>query len=154
MKLSQFKAYLQQNTADSVAFLHENGSPVPAHFHITEIGQLDKKFMDCGGKVRSESSITMQLWESVDFWHRLTPEKLLRIIRLSEEKLGIGDHDIEVEYQGETIGKFGVDFQNEQFILTNKNTACLANEACGVPSFKEIKEIAASACCSPNSGCC
>ncbi len=69
-------------------------------------------------------------------------------------------HYIEIEYQGDTIEKFGVDFENNQFKLVAKNTACLASESCGLPSGAKIKDSlmeltqAASGCCMPGGGCC
>ena len=80
MKLSAFKQLL--STVEELHFILPNGTPVPAHFHITEIGQISKKFIDCGGIVREELSVSMQLWESIDTWHRLAPSKLISIIDL------------------------------------------------------------------------
>lgn len=151
MILSEFKDKLK--TVNEVTFLKPDGTAIPKHFHITEVGQINKRFIDCGGTVRNENTISMQLWESVDFWHRLEPNKLISIIDLSEKKLGIEDLEIEIEYQADTIGKFGVEFENGIFKLTTTNTACLASDKCGVPSFDKAKETVQS-CCSPNSGCC
>ena len=158
MTLSEFKKHLEQ--VSEVVFLKPDNTAVPKHFHITEVGQIDKKFIDCGGTVRTEQSVSMQLWESVDFWHRLEPSKLLNIIALSEEKLGIQDAEIEIEYQAETIGKFGLTFEDNQFRLVSKNTTCLAQELCGVPAIEKAKHKfqeltqAATSCCTPGSGCC
>lgn len=151
MVLSEFKQHLKSVT--ELTFLKPDGIKIPKHFHITEVGQINKKFIDCGGTVRNENVISLQLWESVDFWHRLEPNKLLSIINLSIDKLKIEDREIEIEYQADTIGKYGVEFENGNFILTTKNTACLASDKCGVPSLETIKEKAAS-CCTPGSGCC
>jgi Family of unknown function (DUF6428) len=157
MKLSAFKQHL--DGLGEVNFIKENGKSIPKHFHITEIGQIDKRFMDCGGTLRKESVISMQLWESVDFWHRLEPQKLSYIIDLSIEKLLMDDLEIEVEYQSESIEKFGLGFENGNFILSNKTTACLATQNCGIPVEKiktKISEVveAAAACCTPGGGCC
>lgn len=158
MNLSVFKNHLKD--VSEVVFLKSDNETVPKHFHITEVGQIDKRFIDCGGTVRNEKVISMQLWESVDFWHRLEPSKLLDIIELSERKLGIEDVEVEVEYQGETIGKFGVDFQNNQFKLVAKTTTCLAIDSCGVPFVEKVKNgmfeltQAATSCCTPGGGCC
>lgn len=151
MILSEFKQHLKSVT--EVTFLKPDGNNIPKHFHITEVGQNNKKFIDCGGTVRNENIISLQLWESVDFWHRLEPKKLNAIIELSEKKLEIGDHEIEIEYQAETIGKYGLAFENGNFILTTKNTTCLASNKCGIPSLETIKKKAES-CCTPGSGCC
>lgn len=134
MKLSEIKNILQN--AGSVNFILENGKTVPEHFHVTEIGVVTKNFIDCGGKTRNESKANFQLWDANDYEHRLKPQKLLHIISLCEAKLNIGDLEIEVEYQDETIGKYGLAFNGKDFLLTNQQTACLAKEQCGVPEAK------------------
>ncbi|WP_353184219.1 DUF6428 family protein [Parapedobacter lycopersici] len=154
MKLSTIKAILP--TLDNVAFQLENGESVPEHFHVTEIGQVTKHFIDCGGVIRTEKAVNFQLWNANDYAHRLKPVKLLNIIKLSEEKLGIEDAEIEVEYQSGTIGKYELDFNGDQFILKNKQTACLASSACGDPAEqqKEKLPVLNNSCCTPDSGCC
>jgi hypothetical protein len=151
MKLSEFKNHLA--TVDQLAFILPDGNAVPAHFHLTEIGQIDKRFMDCGGTVRSEMAISMQLWTSVDLWHRLDAVKTLRIIDQAIATLDLGDHPIEVEYQGSTVQKFHLAFRQGVFHLTAVQTACLASDACGIPTLQEVKTKAQS-CCAPGSGCC
>ncbi len=157
MKLSQVKALLP--TLDNVAFILENGTFVPEHFHVTEVGIITKQFIDCGGTIRNEKTVNFQLWNANDFDHRLKPAKLLSIIELSEKKLGIEDAEIEVEYQSDTIGKYALAFDGVNFILQNKTTACLAEDKCGIPQEKQkIKlselQTAQTSCCSPNTGCC
>lgn len=154
MKLSKIKEILA--TLDNVEFQLENGTFVPEHFHVTEVGQITKHFIDCGGVIRTEKAVNFQLWDANDFEHRLKPTKLLNIIKLSEEKLGIQDAEIEVEYQGETIGKFDLGFDGKHFILKNKQTACLAGDACGIPPEKQKVKLSELniTCCTPNSGCC
>lgn len=156
MKLSTIKSILPK--LDDVRFQLENGDFVPDHFHITEVGQINKTFIDCGGVIRHEKTVNFQLWNANDLEHRLKPGKLLNIIELSEDKLQIEDFEIEVEYQLETIGKFALDFNGNHFILINKTTACLAEDACGIPTEKpkiKLSDIPViSGCCPPNSGCC
>lgn len=150
MKLSEVKSILP--SLEDVAFQLENGTFVPEHFHVTEIGTITKTFIDCGGTIRNEKVVNFQLWDANDYEHRLKPTKLMKIIELSENKLGIEDNVVEVEFQGETIGKYDLAFNGKNFVLKNKSTACLANESCGIPTSKtEIKE---SSCCAPNSNCC
>jgi hypothetical protein len=157
MKLSEIKGILP--TLDNVEFQLENGTFVPEHFHVTEVGQITKNFIDCGGVIRHEKVVNFQLWNADDYEHRLKPKKLLHIIRLSEDKLGIEDSEIEVEYQSNTIGKYNLEFNGNTFLLKNKTTACLAQDACGIPSEKEKKNLAdltskQTSCCTPDSGCC
>jgi hypothetical protein len=59
-----------------------------------------------------------------------TRKKLLSIIDLSETVLAISDLEIEAEYQSETIGKYGLDFNGKYFSLTTKQTDCLVKDKC------------------------
>lgn len=157
MKLSEVKQIL--STLENVEFQLENGTFVPEHFHVTEVGIITKHFIDCGGVIRKEKVMNFQLWNANDLEHRLKPAKLLHIIKLSEDKLNIEDFEIEVEYQNETIGKYELAFNGKTFILQNKTTACLAQDSCGIPAEKQkIKlvelNIDTSSSCTPNSGCC
>ncbi|MCM0664543.1 DUF6428 family protein [Flavobacterium tyrosinilyticum] len=157
MKLSEVKQVL--STLDNVEFQLENGAFVPEHFHVTEVGVVTKSFIDCGGVIRTEKAVNFQLWDANDFEHRLKPNKLLHIIQLSEDKLNIEDLEIEVEYQNVTIGKYDLEFNGKTFILKNKTTACLAQDACGIPTEKQKINLTQltndnASCCTPNSGCC
>jgi hypothetical protein len=153
MKLSEFKKALN-NTP--LQFTLEDGNIIPAHFHITEIGAISKKFIDCGGTLRNEEKISFQLWYSEDVDHRLTTEKLLKIIEIGEKQIGLTDDDIEVEYQNSTIGKFNLEKSDFGFILTNKQTACLAMDQCGIPVEKVKKSLSSLTenTCTPGGGCC
>jgi len=156
MKLSEIKSVLEK--LESVNFELPDGTFVPENFHVTEIGQIHKSYIDCGGTVRKETSVNFQLWDANDFDHRLKPKKLLDIIELSEKILHIEDHEIEVEYQNTTIGRYSLDFNGGNFILVNKKTACLAQEQCGIPSenktFKILNVSDESNSCTPGGGCC
>lgn len=159
MKLSEIKEILA--TLENVEFQLENGTFVPEHFHVTEVGTVTKQFIDCGGTIRNEKAVNFQLWNADDFEHRLKPAKLLNIIKLSEEKLGIEDNEIEVEveFQNTTIGRYDLGFNGKTFVLLNKTTACLAQEACGIPEAKANVEnlklfSPPNSSCAPGSGCC
>lgn len=155
MQLSELKNKLQD--LKEISFKLPNGTLVPSHFHVTEVGKITKDFIDCGGKVRNEAVVSLQLWEENDYDHRLHPEKLISIIELSEKTFQLAGLEVEVEYQGkETIGKYNLEFDGKHFLLTSKVTACLALDACGVPTEKpriRISDVAAPSC-NPNSGCC
>lgn len=155
MKLSEIKEILAK--AEGVNFQLENGSTVPEHFHVTEVGIITKDFIDCGGKVRHEKIANFQLWDADDYEHRLKAGKLLSIISLSEKVLGMEDLDIEVEYQAGTIGKYDLGFDGTNFLLLAKQTACLAKEACGiedVPKKGMVNLAGAVNSCAPGGACC
>jgi len=155
MKLSEIKNHL--SAAETVNFELQNGTMVPQHFHVTEVGVVTKHFIDCGGIERNEKVANFQLWDANDFEHRLKPQKLLNIIRLSEKILGMKDLEIEVEYQAETIGKYDLDFNGKNFVLVAKKTACLAADACALPQEKlkvKLAEVIYQNACKPGGGCC
>lgn len=155
MKLSEIKTLLKYQK--TIGFQLPNGEMVPDHFHVTEVGKVSKHFIDCGGTVRNEEIVNFQLWSADDYNHRLHPEKLLNIIELAQKTLDIGDLEIEVEYQASTIGKFGLDFDGKNFLLTNKQTDCLAKDKCGIPEEKpkiQLSILNSDSSCTPGGGCC
>jgi len=159
MKLSELKNNLSQ--VAQINMIEPNGKLIPKHFHITEAGLITKHFIDCGGTIRTEKVISFQIWVANDTEHRLTPQKLLKIISQSEPLFNNEDVEIEIEYQGETIGKYGLNKEGENFVLTSKQTNCLAQDHCGIPKEKmkiNLSELQpqAAACCSTTAGgsCC
>ena len=156
MKLSLLKTWLKSQ--EEVSFLLPDGTEVPKHFHVTEVGIIDKHFIDCGGQMRQEKTVNFQLWTADDHDHRLGAKKLLDIIALSERQLGIEDHEIEVEYQSDTIGKYGLDIKGDKLHLLTKQTDCLAKDQCGIPTEKvklSLSELTVQkGNCTPGGGCC
>jgi hypothetical protein len=157
MKLSEVKEALEN--LDEVSFKLPNGNIIPVHFHVTEVGAITRHFIDCGGTERIEKVVNFQLWEARDFDHRLAPQKLKDIITLSEERLGLGNLEVEVEYQQDTIGKFDLDFIDGSFQLKRKQTACLAQDKCGIPEDKQplpLTDLGGNDVdtCTPGGGCC
>lgn len=154
MKLSEIKAELDK--LNQVTFVLPDGSYVPEHFHVTEVGLLVRRFVDCGGKLREEKIINFQLWDANDYDHRLKPSKLLNIISISEKMLEMDDFEVEVEYQGNTIGRYDLGFNGTDFLLLNKQTACLAEDQCGIPAPKQKLSLntLTNNSCTPGGGCC
>lgn len=152
MKLAEVKEKL--SGLSQIAFKLPSGEFVAGHFHVTEVGKVSKHFIDCGGTIRTEERVCFQLWNANDYDHRLHPDKLLKIISLSEKTLELGNHEIEVEYQGNTIERYGLGFDGVNFLLLNKNTDCLAKDKCGIPEEPLQTTQASSTKCSPGAGCC
>ncbi len=156
MKLSEVKNALRN--LNDVNFQLPDGTMVPGHFHVTEVGVVTKHFIDCGGTVRNEKVANFQLWAAEDFDHQLKPKKLIDIISLSEKVLGMEDLDVEVEYQSETIGKYDLAFEGKDFVLVSKQTDCLALDKCGVPPEKRKVSLSSlsenKSSCEPGSTCC
>ena len=155
MHLNQFKEALK--IVNTLRFRLPNGQLIPPHFHITEVGESTKKFIDCGNTVREEKYIVFQLWHDQDTSHRLSPQKLLSIIEQSEKLLKFKDLEIRVEYQGATINVFRMASLNDgSFKLDKTETACLAEDACGIQPQKKkiVLSYLKNTECTPNSGCC
>ncbi len=156
MKLSEFKTALSQVSEINLEL--PNGTMIPSHFHITEAGLVTKHFLDCGNTERVEKLVNLQVWTATDYAHRLAPSKLLRILEVADRLFEGQDLELEVEYQSDTIGKFGLAFDGDHFQLTNKSTNCLAQDHCGIPELvaapvSAMKKVA-SGCCTPGGGCC
>lgn len=148
MKISDVKKAL--GNIDTVNCKLPDGATLPPHFHVTEIGLVTKHFIDCGGTERKDTFANFQLWEAGDYDHRLAPQKFLHILEISKKVLGEDDYEVEVEYQQSTISKFDLSFDGANFVLSNKYTACLAQEACGIPDKPQEQRST----CSPKSECC
>ena len=153
MLISAFKQTLRE--LDTLKFQLPNGAFVPAHFHITEVGNITRNFIDCGGVQRQENKLNLQLWVASDTDHRLDPTNLLNILQLAEKQLGNSNIEVEVEYQQSTIGRYKLAFNGAVFQLINTQTACLEPNQCGIPQEKpRVRVTASGLSCNPNSGCC
>ena len=153
MLLSAFKQTLRE--LDTLKFQLPNGQFVPANFHITEVGSVTRNYMDCGGLLREENKLNLQLWVASDTDHRLKPNSVLNILQLAEKQLGYSNLELEVEYQRSTVGRYKLAFDGAVFQLINTQTACLAPDQCGIPQEKpRVRVTAEGLSCNPNSGCC
>jgi len=154
MKLETLQKHL--NSLHELSFVLPNGELVAPHFHLTEVGLITRKYIDCGGTLREDLVVNFQLWHANDFDHRLSPKKMNNIISMAIEQLNLsGESEIEVEYQGQTIEKYGLSFESNNFLLTAKETTCLAPDACQVPQEKpRVRLTADGPKCVPGSGCC
>ena len=153
MKLSTFKKTLSE--LDTLKFQLPDGHFVPAHFHITEVGNLTRNYIDCGGIVRQENKLSIQLWVASDNDHRLKPDKVLDILKLAEKQFEFSNIDVEVEYQQSTIGRFKLAFDGSVYQLINTHTTCLAQDKCGISQEKpRVRLTASGLSCNPESNCC
>lgn len=66
MKLSQFTDLLQSHSEKPFHLVLRGSHVVPVSFHITEVGHMTKKFIDCGGKVHTAQSCQLQAWVWTD----------------------------------------------------------------------------------------
>jgi len=152
MNTAELTALLTTFGDKPVSFVLPDGGRVPAHAHITEVGRIDREFLDCGGVLRRTSFCCLQAWVADDTDHRLSAGKLVTIIGRALEPLGLAALPVEVEYEDGLISQFPVVSVSAGdavvLHLGTKHTDCLAKEIClPVPG-------AAEGCCKPDSGCC
>jgi len=136
MKLIEIKSLLELNPTKKINF-EIYGKRIPIHFHVTEVGRVHKKFVDCGGTAREKLSCVLQIWVADDFDHRLYAEKFLKILKFSGEMFGDENPNVEIEYGEEVISQyqiksFRMDDEKICFEAFGMKTDCLAPEKCGL----------------------
>lgn len=151
MTLEEFVAILSANPHVAVHLKLPDHSSVPAHFHVTEVGRVQKDFVDCGGNVRSSTTCVLQVWVANDVAHRLDSTRLARIIEKGMELFKTAALPLEVEYDNGAISQYPVQEAEKSpagmiLHLGAKHTACLAPDRCGA------KLDVLSSCSAP--GCC
>lgn len=137
MKLDAFENLLQASGDAPISFILPDGEPVPAHFHLTEVGLVRKEFIDCGGVRRSEEYCALQLWVANDVQHQLSASKISSILVHTSSLLPHKGLEVQVEYQRESLSVYRIASVDRLFgklvvRLESKTTACLAPDRCGV----------------------
>ena len=163
MKLSQFKALLQDNRDKGFRLVLPDRNAVPISFHITEVAFVQKTFVDCGGTLRETRTCQLQAWVGPDEEHRIAAGKMADVLGRASNFLPPDDLELEIEYESAQISQYPVaeavvsdDFVTLQ--LTTKHTACLAPDVCIAPTPKfgaiAFEMAPSNSCgCGP-SGCC
>jgi hypothetical protein len=161
MNLKEFVLHLNHNPTSAVAFLLPSGCAIPAHFHITEVGYVAKRFIDCGGTRRTQESCLLQTWVHDDIAHRLHAGKLAEIFTHAGDILPSSDLPVEIEYEQDSVAQFTIESGSQQngrlvFQLGSKHTDCLARGIClpGECAPAPAVQAEESSCCNPKSGCC
>lgn len=153
MNLHDLKAALREHSDKNLRFILPDGDPIPADFHVTEVGHVAKNFIDCGGTRRSAEAVVLQAWVAAnDPDHRLTAGKLGSILELAKPLFLSDQLEVEVEYEGCAISQypvvgFAVEGGELKFSLEEKHTDCLAKEACGLDSPGCGPAETGSTCC-------
>ncbi len=99
MSLNALSAALAAAPELPLTVVWPDGEPIEAHFHVTEVGRVQKDFVDCGGTVRRVVSCLLQTWVGDDTDHRITGGKLLRAITAAAPILRDEDLPVELEYE-------------------------------------------------------
>lgn len=140
MNIRTLKHNLAQHPDKTVRFVLPDGEEIPFRYHVTEVGHVTRRFIDCGGTVRTQETCLLQAWvPEGDPDHRLTAGKLSRILDLSAVVLPSDELSVEVEYQGDAVSQFTAEDVTVagdalRIELGGKKTDCLARESCGLES--------------------
>ena len=149
MTITEFKQQLRTHPAAPLRFRLPDGGFIPIHAHITEIGRVDKTFIDCGGTIRELHSCLLQTWVADDTEHRFLAGKLADVLDRADGILRSAELPVEIEYEDCVVSQFPVEsaITTEDalvFTLTTKHTDCLAKEVC----------LPQPNCCTPGGGGC
>jgi hypothetical protein len=157
MTVQTFLAELSAHPEATLQFRLPNGGFIPIHAHLTEVGRVDKTFLDCGGTLRRHSTCQLQAWVAEDTDHRLKAGKLASIFAKAASLFDGDDLELEVEYQEDWISQFPVEdvFSRADtltFQLGLKHTDCLAREhlSCGTPTSSAEEP---AGCCNGSGPC-
>lgn len=159
MKLSELKSLLAEHSDRFFRIHLPDGGAVPVSFHVTEVGRMNKTFIDCGGKLRETTTCQLQVWVGEDYEHRIETGKMASILDKAKSILPDDSVPVEIEYEDRVISQYTISSHevlddSVVLILANKHTECLAPELCGLPSIGRLPAIGGkSNGCGP-SGCC
>lgn len=159
MKLSELKSLLTEHSDRFFRIRLPDGGAVPVSFHVTEVGQMHKTFIDCGGKLRETTTCQLQVWVGEDYEHRIETGKMASILDKARSILPDDSVPVEIEYEDRVISQYTISSHELSddsvvLILANKHTECLAPELCGLPTIGRLPAIGGkSNGCGP-SGCC
>jgi hypothetical protein len=155
MKLSELKRILRSQPATFPRFILPDGEHIPPHFHITEVGHIARRFIDCGGKLHDKTdTCLLQTYVADDVDHRLNAGTFAKILDLGAQALPHDDVEVELEYEDCAITQSPITSAevNGEFIelqLGEKHTDCLAKAQCGIDG-----ERCGSAATAPAASCC
>ncbi len=153
MTLAELKKILRLRPEAHLRFVLPNGEQIPSHFHLTEVGHVAKKFVDCGGTFREREACVLQTYVAEDFEHRLEAGRFADILDLGRSILPDDALEVELEWDCCVISQYpiasgrAVDGRLE-FRLEARHTDCLAKQRCGC----EAEGPGASAACCQAAG--
>ena len=153
MKLSELKSLLSNHADCHFRIRLPDGAAVPVSFHVTEVGRVQKTFLDCGGTLRESTTCQLQIWVGEDYQHRIETGKMAAILGKAKSILSDDSVPVEIEYEDRVISQYTLSHHElladaVVLVLANKHTECLAPELCGLPAIPSK-----APCCGPSGGC-
>ena len=151
MKLNDLVAALQESPTSFPRLVLPDGSYIPAHAHVTEVGHVVRNFIDCGGVTGKEEKVLLQTHVGTDEDHRLRADRFSKILQLGMRVLPSADLEVDVEYDCCVVAQYPlreVTRQGEHLdlLLRRGRTQCRERER------REAK--AQETCCATAEACC
>jgi hypothetical protein len=152
MKLNDLRSVLEKHPNTLPRFVLPDGDHIPAHAHVTEVGHVVKRFIDCGGVLGSNETVLLQTHVGADVDHRLKSDRFAKILRLGERVLPHDEIEVDVEYDCCVVAQYPVTEvkpagEYVDVILGQRRTQCLAQERRKATEAAACCGTAAPACC-------
>ena len=133
MKLHELVAALQKSPTTFPRFILPDGNYIPAHAHVTEVGHVVRKFIDCGGMTGREEKALLQTHVGNDRDHRLKSDRFSKILQLGMRVLPSADLNVDVEYDCCVVAQYPIaearlEGEHLNLILQRGRTQCRARE--------------------------
>ena len=146
MNLFELKSLLREHADRHFRIRLPDGAAVPVSFHVTEVGRVQKTFLDCGGTLRESLTCQLQIWVGEDYEHRIETGKMASILDKAKAYLPDESIPVEIEYEDRVISQYtitGHEVTADAVILAlaHKHTECLAPELCGLPTLNRLPAI-------------
>jgi hypothetical protein len=163
MTLAELKSLLRGHSGCQFRIRLPDGEAVPLSFHVTEVGRIQKTFLDCGGKLRESIVCQLQIWVGPDYDHRIETGKMAAILEKAKPYLPDESVPVEIEYEDRVISQYtipGHEVTSDAVVLRleHKHTECLAPELCGLPVIQLTPpagiRIQTPVSCGGPKGCC
>jgi|SRR5262245_24512171 len=150
MKLHDIKGILRKYPDTLPRFVLPDGSYIPSHSHVTEVGYSIRNYIDCGGLTGKEEAAVLQTHVGSDTEHRLKSERFAKILELSQNVLPNDRLETEIEYDCCVTSQYPIDDvrrsgEHLDIILSKKKTQCRVRE--------RRKQAAHSECCGASTCC-
>src|SRR5438552_16178880 len=151
MTLRDLQGALEANPKTLPRFVLPNGDYVPPHAHVTEVGHVVRKFIDCGGLTGKEEKVVLQTHVGSDIDHRLRSDRFAKILRLGNRVIPGADLDVDIEYDCCVVAQYPIAEitpygEHLNLTLQRGRTQCRARE-------RSDPETAVG-CCTTSVACC
>ena len=133
MTLRDLQERLEKYPNTFPRFVLPDGEYIPSHAHVTEVGHVVRKFIDCGGMTGKDEKIVLQTHVGDDIDHRLRSDRFSKILKFGARVLPDADLDVDVEYDCCVVAQYPIaaarrEGEHLNLILQRGRTQCRARE--------------------------